>query len=332
VGWIYAKDGRVLRTTDAGNSWLAAGNLLTEPDFAELLPLGDAGLLVTDRVRQKSFVTFDGGQRWAPSAVNVLAVTRPGGQRVTLHGTGATGSTAAWGRSTDGGATFARHTGIGADKALLALGDAGNATLWATVGTAVWDGFGNLTGYVAQDLLRSTDDGLTWSLSSRIPDDVNGISVVMRQGGLGLARPMPVWDRDLKKVLRTTDGGATWRSWDNPLGLDATERPEVRYDAARVEVTRTDGTRWVSTDMGLTWMQQARLPSGASAKRRLSKAWPREGVTSDEWLVWADGSGHLSLDAKVWHPMPDLAAGRPAFSGLWFSSDKTGLATTAATI
>ena len=245
---------RVLRTSDSGATWHLATTLddnaygtltATSPDEAWISVSLDFGGGNAPAWVQR---TTDGGHTWTrsyvgPRAVGSLAVG-PGGVML--------GAGAGLCRSTDSGATWLRVVGDGYGYWFDDLCAAGPADLWAVGNTTpnapgVWgeDGFG---------ILFHCSDGVTWRQQDLplgallqavdFADAQNGWAV----GGSG-------------RVLRTTDGGASWSSRPADSRFDLSDVKALSAQSAVALGYDGSKNHWsiVSTkDGGATWQAVVR--------------------------------------------------------------------------
>jgi hypothetical protein len=213
IAWVTAlslNGARILKTTNAGATWVQQGTAFSSVDsYPNLIHFFNAneGIAQGDPLTQggsfEVYRTVDGGTTWTP-------VTTPASLTDEL----------------------------------------GSETLPTTAGNAIW--FGTLSGRV----YRSTDKGLTWSVSdANLADGIAALSFRDAQNGLASSL-----DNDgLPLLKRTTDAGATWSTvnFTGPyigLGLDNVPGTQ-QYIATGFDLSGTGLTgSSYSRDNGQTWV------------------------------------------------------------------------------
>lgn len=180
----------------------------------------------------------DGDQGW------YWQMPQPSRDLQTLYDVAMPSSTQAWAVG-EGGRIFHSADG-GASWSPQASGT--TAELWSVEFTDDHDGW--VLGGV---LLRTTDDGATWTKVT--PTGVKGLS------SLSVVGPNECWlGTRSGLLLHTVDGGVTWQT----RRLSATGRLSVDFvDAAHGWAMGTRGRLWRTRDGGTTWkLVNSSLPSG----------------------------------------------------------------------
>jgi photosystem II stability/assembly factor-like uncharacterized protein len=195
------------------------------------------------------------------------------------------------------------------------------------------------TGWLVTDagtVLATTDGGAGWSVAEKVSLDVKAIAAVdadtawLAGNAVGAAG-----EPGVSAVLRTTDGGTTWKrtSFGDALLAD------VGFTDARHGVLVALDRIWSTRDGGRTWRLRKQLPmtvltSVAAGDSR--QAWVAGWGTQDGApLVWATGNG-----GATWRRLPiDVPAPEPGVlqtrqiacaggSRLWVTCDAGVLSTT----
>jgi photosystem II stability/assembly factor-like uncharacterized protein len=312
--FAFPTDGTLAGSTDAGATWHGLGaaplGRVVDVSFFD----GSVGYMLTGSEALQR--TDDGGLSWG-----VLAAQATGGRAVLATGADSLliGTTHGVLRSTDAGATFAPAPG--ARRAVKAFDRAGSAliaygarALMFSSDGARWrelraPGGGRIQsadfvspkrGFVLRDdgdLLATANGGRSWKLLNGVGrDDVSRVSFGdARHGFLMLAT-----DTGLGGVLRTSDGGRTWRPQvlgDQPLaavlalgseggaalasktgelyatssGGDAGSRSALTI---RVATKRRVGRRTVVTIVG--HLKPAPAGAGVAVTARIGGSWVRK--------------------------------------------------------
>lgn len=184
-----------------------------------------------------------------------------------------------------------------------------------TGGAALISAFGDLAGFVHNDLARSPQPSfINPYLSNTNTLDYAGKApnIIVRSGSLYANRP-----RDAS-LGRSEDGGRTW----TPVRVPAMGQPARREDLvgeAAITVSADGATMVVATpipqvsrDRGRTWEQVQGLPGGTRAVADKVDPSLFYAVDADRsrLLVSRDGGGHFAPIASAGLP-PDLTAARP---------------------
>lgn len=196
VVWAVGKDGKVIRSEDAGKTWAQQSTGL-HTNY-QSIAAWDAQNAVVVANEGKGLVTHDGGQTWQPIS---LPVSEGGSGKVLRVRLDAQGR--AWAvseinvimRSADRGKTWERLTQTEDDVAWNDIAFTGDS------GACVVGEFGRLA--------CSADDGVTWEAR---PTGVEPslMSLVFRDPQHGLAVGLS------GTILATDDAGATWRQVQIP--------------------------------------------------------------------------------------------------------------------
>ncbi len=191
VAWAVGKDGKIIRSEDAGKTWAQQATGL-HINFQSIAAWDDQNAVVVAN-RGKGLVTSDGGKSWQEVALPVAQGGSGKVLRVRLDPQGR-----AWAvseinvimRSVDRGRTWQRLTEADDDVAWNDIAFAGEGA------ACVVGEFGRIA--------CSVDDGATWEpRESAVEPSL--MSVVFRDSLNGLAVGLS------GTVLATDDGGVTWR-------------------------------------------------------------------------------------------------------------------------
>ena len=289
VAWVSGAQGTVLRTTDGGATWIRrlvpdAATLdfrdidAISADVASILSIGPGAA-------SRLYKTRDGGATWTLQLANtdpkvfLDAMAFRGEQLGVAFSDSADGVFAIF--MTSDGTSWTR---VPADRLPPALpGEGAFAASGSNValgpGGRIW--IGTTKGRV----LRSTDDGRTWSVAQTpvATGDATGIfSIAFRDAQHGVVvggnyQQEKAADRN---VAITSDGGATWRSATDGRGLSGFRSVVTRWAgmAGHWLAVGPAGSDW-STDDGHTW-----TPAGGEGYDAVSLA-PGGAVG------WATGAG-----------------------------------------
>jgi photosystem II stability/assembly factor-like uncharacterized protein len=225
VGW----PGTVLRTTDAGLTWIAQLSGTNGTLWGVHLINERVGIAVGDGA---SIRTTDGGSNWV--IVNIAPGTSLYGIDFSDTSNGvAVGQGGFISRTTDGGASWVQQpSGTSSELRSVSFGDANTGIIVGESGL----------------ILRTTNGGSTWS-SQTVDANSSFYSVHMVNGSLGMAVG--------SSSYRTSDGGQTWtkvNSLGYYLNVIRFASPLEGYAAGYSILMKT-------TDGGLTWNQ---INSGTS--------------------------------------------------------------------
>ncbi|MEI8083278.1 MAG: YCF48-related protein, partial [Actinomycetes bacterium] len=248
VGWPADGYGAILHTTDGGQSWVRQGSAATIPNVAVegITVVGSQTVWVSCA---GGFIlrSDDAGQTWAQQT---------SGTTTTLFEIAAVNSQEAWAagdeqdgyaimlHTSDGGVTWERQgTAATMGDAFIDLTAADGQTAWG-VGPNQW-------------IAHTADGGLTWQHQSTYGlDHVNGACAVNSDIAWAAV--------DYNRVLRTTNGGATWNDVPLPamrtaylLGISA-PGPNAAWAVGGAIDARYDwGVIVRTTDAGKTWQVQS---------------------------------------------------------------------------
>ncbi|MBM3147567.1 MAG: hypothetical protein FJ000_06690, partial [Actinobacteria bacterium] len=266
VGWVVGADGIVLATADGGGSW-DAQDTGRKADFEAVCFVDTLrGWIVGSR--GTIVATADGGHTWSRQA----GPDRTGLRGVAMAADGshgwAVGMAGTIWRTTDGVSWSDQGSPTDEDFSAVVCSDASRAwavtrsgsivrttdgSTWRVVARAperLWslthDGSALWAGGDSGLMLRSTDDGATWTrvgsgLTSRSLEDVDAVD---------RTRAWAVGERGL--ILRTDDGGATWTRQRGPVtntlngvGFGTTRSGFAVGNAGTILRTTDAGGRWV---------------------------------------------------------------------------------------
>ena len=242
---------RVMRSTDGGVSWEAAG---TSGLFSEWLSVayGDGVWVAvasfgTNRVMRST----DGGRTWSTAGITGVpsnawySVAYGNGVwvAVSINGTDRVM------RSTDGGQTWstAGITGVPSDPDFGVPSNAWNSVAY---GDGVWVAVSNMGLGAASRVMRSVDGGSTWTTVAEA--EANRWWSVAYGDGVWVAVSLDGTNR----VMRSTDAGLTWQAI---AAAEANSWESVAFGDGVWVAIAADGTDRVmrSVDDGSTWTSVA---------------------------------------------------------------------------
>ncbi|MBC8044446.1 MAG: T9SS type A sorting domain-containing protein [Rhizobacter sp.] len=275
IGVGVGSNGYIVQTVNSGRDWktLVSGTDKTLNDVAifttpsaSLQQRGQqTGGLTTGEIFKQRFGSYrKDAQRAAARKAKGTTQSEPAQSPLGTSGFGSAVAVGVGGtilRSTDNGNTWASVSGGSADL----MGVAGVSLSAAGKGNAAESvqGFGSAVAVgVGGTILRSTDDGQSWSTVSSSGSTLNSVAsaaapAVVRKGygvsgtqGFGSAVAVGVGGT----ILRSTDGGASWQSIST-AAAGATNLQKVISDGSATNFTAvgTDGLVIRSVDGGLTW-------------------------------------------------------------------------------
>ncbi|MFO1385730.1 MAG: PKD domain-containing protein [Chitinivorax sp.] len=232
-GWAVGLNGTVVRTTNAGLTWLnqytgtsSTLNALRALDANTAWTVGDNGVILK---------TSNGGQNWLPQS---------SGASVSLQALALLDANTAWAvgsegvilKTSDGGASWQRmNSGVQDSLTAVHAIDANN--IWA-VG-------------VAGTILRSFDGGTSWVAQHTASEDyfrsvyavdINTVWISGAHAGAGALNGL---------VRKSNDGGITWVT-QSAASNEMLNRV-VALDAANAWLTAADGKLYRTSDGGTTW-------------------------------------------------------------------------------
>ncbi len=207
------------KSTDGGNSWSAVGvGLPTKPGIA-------------------SFVLD-------PNAPDTLYVGLK--EAATTGGVPASGGPRGFYKSTDGGHTWQASPTLGSGISILAISGQNPVTI-----------YGAANGFFFVSLFKSTDGGAHWTFGN-----VGGIGETFGIYDLAVDPQNPSTLYALVngfadvgiKVLKSTDGGQSWRAANNGLPNKSTLSPSLAIDPRNpATLYASIGSVYRTTDGGLSW-------------------------------------------------------------------------------
>ena len=224
--WAASVAGGLYKTTNinaANPNWapvndlfanLAVTCLASDPSNSQVMYFGTGeGYLNSDAVRGLGvWKTSDGGLNWAqlPSTANA---TYRYCQRIVVTSTGVVlvGTKSGLQRSADGGATWVRVLGSG-----MGITGAGSNTVWDIDIAGNGDIFASLEGSIH----KSTDGGVTFGAAQTLPVAASRIEFGCAPSDANYAYAIIEGANTVNRVIRTTDGGATWTSRNEPADAD----------------------------------------------------------------------------------------------------------------
>ena len=263
--WVGGSKGTVIRTTDAGRTWLritlpAAADL----DFRDIaLPQADVVLLMAAGPGDKSRIyrSDDDGQTWTMTLANqdpqgfFNALTFADANRGWLIGDPIDGMLDLY-HTADAGKSWQRESGPAMRSG--EYGFAASGTNIVARDRQLWIA----TGGAAARVLRSSDGGRTWAASETPMAHGNPSSGIFsiafrdRQHGVVVGGDYQNPDVDNGNIARTTDGGISWS-----LALPAGQIPHkacVRHLAGKTWMTAGRTGVAISHDDARTWQTVSR--------------------------------------------------------------------------
>ena len=261
VAWASGQGGTVIRTVDGGRTW----ETRSIPDAAALdlrdIEAHDARTAIAMSAGpgdgSRIFRTGDGGAHWTQVYVAPLAGMFLDALAFSSHQHGVAVSDAVEGAfvlltTTDGGRTWQR---VPADRLPPALPQEGafaaSGTNVAVHGRHVW------VGTTAGRVLRSADDGRTWTVGATpvATGEATGIfSLAMRDAshGVVVGGNYTKESAAIDNAAVTSDGGATWRPSRGLAGYRSVVAP-VAGGGARAWLAVGPTGADLSLDDGATW-------------------------------------------------------------------------------
>jgi photosystem II stability/assembly factor-like uncharacterized protein len=312
-GYAAGRFGTVLRTDDAGESWIGLPTGITanvrrvrviSPD--SIVIAGECTLRRSDNAGQ-SFTRLPWTPRDTGCASEISSVAFPSsdvGYVVTFDGTVL--------RSGDGGRSWSRRTALPGTPAtgsgfssardiLFTSADTGVAVIGSSGGGAI---------------LRTTDGGTSWTPVQSAPAALNGLWFVDASNGFAVGNG--------GLVYVTNDGGATWTDRSVTVGTPPLNLSTIRCaDVNTCIATKEQGDELLrTTDGGTTW-----TPVSPSTERVYAAAFAS---TTRAVAVGANGVTVVSNDAgSTWARIGDALAGsfhrlRASSSSLAFALGSAG--------
>jgi photosystem II stability/assembly factor-like uncharacterized protein len=247
--------GAVFKSTDGGRSWRLQRGLGREPvDSLVADPRNGGRLYAAESWHGGLYKTGDGGRHWIrvrtpfpSSGIHAVAIDphRPATVYVSDCGGACTGGT--FQRTSDGGATWTRISGIPYAVQSLAIDPQHTDTVFA--------------GTIRGDIYRSTDGARRWRRVARPPtlplsrlytivaiaidsQDPENVYAARRRGG----------------IIKSSDGGTSWRRVNagligrpvTALAIDP-RNPRVLYASTGAPATDGPANVFRSTDGARTW-------------------------------------------------------------------------------
>lgn len=342
--WIGTDDGRLLRGDAALLDFAEAVDLAEGP----IHDLDFAGAIGFAATYDGAFRSLDGGTTWAPVPgpgqpfEGFFDVTVRNADEVVLYE-----AFSEW-TSTDGGDTWTERTGfdvpdyfrralwLGPGQRLVAL-DGEGAEIWSTLDDGLtWTRLlqmpfsgvsdllrgpgGRLFAITsAGDLLRSDDDGITWTNAVTRPGGVPGpVSCLGRVPGTDVVLAGVQAGFPGAGLLRSVDGGVHWT--DAALDVEAWQFVDVAFPTPDLGVAGGLSAAgrvgvYLSTDQGASWTYT--FVDAPEAPFRLPE--DLDVAPDGSITLFAQGSG-IDATPAVYRRLPDATwerrdAGLPA--GFW---------------
>lgn len=158
-------------------------------------------------------------------------------------------------------------------------------------------------------ILLSVDGGATWASVHRIDDSLNDLAFASPSEGIAVG--------DSGTVLRTADGGRTWRQVDVPAPLDEQDLVAVAFlDEERGMVLTREGAVLVTGNAGRSWVR------GKDRHGSLNIALAAAG--NRIYSAGFDGAISVTNDlGETWLPLTAMSG---SFSRLDFTDSRRGIA------
>jgi photosystem II stability/assembly factor-like uncharacterized protein len=239
--------GKILRSTDYGQSWTDLGQQYSQTSILALAYLGNGICLAGTGPDGKILRSTDYGQSWtdlgqqySQTYIYSLICLEDG---ICLAGTGSGGKIL---RSTDWGQSWTDLGQQYSQASILALAYLGNGICLAGTGPN-------------GKILRSTDYGLTWSDLGQQYSQIRIYSLAYVGNGICLAGTY-----DGGKILRSTDYGLTWSDLGQQFSQTYIYSLACLESGVCLAGTGPGGKILRSTDYGLTWENLGQQYSQAS--------------------------------------------------------------------
>ncbi|MFZ1731663.1 MAG: T9SS type A sorting domain-containing protein [Bacteroidota bacterium] len=266
--------GGVFRSPDAGANWVYSG--LANETIRTLYRHSDGRIYAG--LQNGMMFSDDNGATWEWS--NYSTNNNAFGIGITSTGTQYVGGWSGLERSTDQGATFEKVdlTGFGSRVDEICIGS--NDEI--------------LVGFYGGGLLRSADNGQTWTMADPLFAN-STIDAVVSKGAMLFAGVQGL------NIFRSSDGGATWSPSSGSL---ANLSPAALYARSETEIWVGDqgGKILYSADGGVTWTTQFTVPDGrpvfgiveAGGKLFAGTAFGGVYISSDDGATWTQAQNGLS--------------------------------------
>lgn len=250
-GLVYAGvPNRILRSTDGGVTWKTFARQFNWINFRSVAIDEKSGAVFGGTGRDGVVKSIDGGETWTTGAgILSLGVTSilvdPAAPKRIFVGTTQGGLH----RSDDGGATWTLSNEGITSRSVHSI--AAHPTEKGTLMVGTREG-----------AFRSTDSGASWThtLKGGCDPEVQHLRFVP-------SNPKRVWahsGRDFCQVMRSDDGGLTWKESKTPrpdssmvghfaFHVDATDPDKIAFN--------TDRKLHLSTDGGTTWTEATGIPA-----------------------------------------------------------------------
>ncbi len=271
---VGSEHGGVFRSADAGLTWEYSG---LSGETVRTLHLHSDGTLYAG-LQSGMMISTDNGSTWERS--NFFMGNNGFGIGFTSTGTQYVGGWSGLERSTDQGATFEKVELAGFGSRINEVCIGSNDEI--------------LVGLFGSGLLRSVDNGQTWTMADPLFEN-HSVDAVIRKGTMLFAGVQGV------NIFRSSDGGATWSPSSSSLSNLA---PTTLYARTETELWVGDygGKILHSTDGGVTWTEQFAVPDRrpvagiveAGGKLFAGTAFGGVFISSDDGATWTQSQDGLS--------------------------------------
>ncbi len=273
-------DGGAWRSTDGGDTWVAANDGFVNTRVTALALDGEGRLLAgTQQAPPENASRWDPASgEWESLATRGLTGFRVYAMTRTRSGTLVAGSDTGLYLSTDGGASWTRSGDV--NRTVYSITETATGTL--------------LVGTFNQGIARSTDGGASWTFVDTPEARIRVLATA--SDGTVYAGLDNVSDRTVAGgIVRSDDDGVTWEYVNAGFGFEPSRTQALAVDRAGTvyaSFSERPGP-YRSTDGGATWIE---VRSGLTASTTLL-ATDRRGVVV---VAQSDGSLYQSRDGSPW--------------------------------
>ena len=303
VGWAVGWQGRVLRTTDGGTSWVArpTGSNLSIHGVEALDADCAVGIAWDENADLESVIvrTTDGGASWSessrPASDSLWAMCTMSPGHLLVVGTHYDPRQCLLLESTDSGATWSERL-IDCPYTIRDVTSSDSQHAWILAS----DHSRRMGPAYGTVVLRTTDDGVTWETTDLGKVSVDGFAAIAfadNQNGWLLG----------DKEMRTTDGGVTWT--DTGAAMPISVLGSFCHEPVVRAATSSGGNLWA---VGADQLILSTLDTSTDTAPPLSsddgdRRWHNSAVTTHFFADDSGGTGvaatEYRLDAGTWQPL-----------------------------